>query len=47
MFIFERQRETECERGRAERETHTYTQNPKQVPASALSAQSLMRGSIS
>ena len=44
MLIFERDRETECEQGRnRERET----QNPKQVPGSELSAQSLTWGSNS
>ena len=42
MFIyFEREREREGGEGQRERET----QNPKQVPGSELSAQSLMRGS--
>ena len=41
MFIFERERETECKQGRSrERET----QNPKQAPGFELSAQSPMWG---
>ena len=44
LFIIERQRDTECEQGRAEREGDTHTQNPKQAPGSELSAQSWTRG---
>ena len=42
-FIFKRERETEHEKGRAEREGET--QNLKQAPGSELLAQCPMRGS--
>ena len=45
LFIFERQRETGHKRGEEQRERET--QNPKQAPASELSAQSPTRGSNS
>ena len=42
MFIFERKKESMSGGSGPERERET--QNPKQVPGSELSAQSLMRG---